>query len=138
MRPSFALALALAAPLFVLASPGCGSETGSGATGSMPDADDGKIRPPGNGKPMSEDAACTALTDAHAQRFTQLKCASTGRICPDFLRAQSAVECVQYDEGAVQGCIKLYNDAKTCDLVREASDLCVVATIAGSAPKGCP
>src|SRR6185369_3177504 len=38
MRPSLALGLALAAPLFVLASPGCGSETGSGTTGTLPDA----------------------------------------------------------------------------------------------------
>lgn len=138
MRPSIALGLALAAPLFVLASPGCGSETGSGTTGALPDADDGKIRPAGNGKPMSEDAACTSLTDAQTQRFTTLKCASTGRICPDFLRAKGAAECLQYDEGAVQGCIQLYNDAKTCDAVRTAGEICVVATIAGSAPKGCP
>lgn len=138
MRPSIALRFILAAPLFVLASPGCGSETGSGSTGSLPDADDGKIHPPGNGKPMSEDAACKALTDAQAQRSTALKCSSTGRVCPDFLRAQSAVECLQYDEGAVQGCIQLYNDGATCDAVREAADLCVVATLGGSAPQGCP
>ena len=138
MRSSIALRLVLAAPLFLLASPGCGSETGSGSTGSLPDADDGKIRPAGNGKPISEDAACKALTDAQAQRSTALKCSSTGRVCPDFLRAQSAVECLQYDEGAVQGCIQLYNDAATCDAARDASDICVVATIGGSAPKGCP
>ena len=136
MRPSLALRLVLAAPLFVLGSSGCGSETGSGSTGSQPD--DGKIRPAGNGKPMSEAAACKALTDAQGLRSTELKCSSTGRICPDFLRAQSAVECVQYDEGAVQGCVKLYNEATTCDAVRAAGDICVVATIAGSAPKGCP
>ena len=138
MRTSIALGLALAAPLFVLASPGCGSETGSGTTGALPDADDGKVRPAGNGKPMSEAAACTSLTDAQAQRSTAVGCTSTGRVCPDFLRAQSAVECVQYDEGAVQGCIQFYNEATTCDAVRKAGEICVVATIAGIAPKGCP
>lgn len=138
MRPFIVLCLALAAPLFVLASPGCGSETGSGTTSSPPDADDGKVHPAGNGKPMSEEAACKALTDAQAQRSTALKCSSTGRVCPDFLRAQSAVECLQYDEGAVQGCIQLYTKAATCDAVREAAEICVVATLAGSAPQGCP
>ena len=137
MRLSIALGLALAAPLFVLVFSGCGSETGGGTTGSLPDADDGKIHPAGNGKPMSEDAACKALTDAQAQRSTSLQCSSTGRVCPDFLRAQSAVECLQYDEGAVQGCVKLYNEAATCDAVREAAGNCVVATIGGSAPQGC-
>lgn len=138
MRSPLALLLVLAAPLFVLASPGCGSDTGSGTTGASPDADDGKIHPPGNGKPMSEAAACKALTDAQAQRSTALQCSSTGRVCPDFLRAQSTVECLQYDEGAVQGCIQLYNDATTCDAARNAAGNCVVATIAGSAPQGCP
>jgi hypothetical protein len=138
MRLSIALGLALAAPLFVLASSGCGSETGSGTTGSLPDADDGKVRPEGNGKPMSEAAACTSLTDAQAQRSTAMGCTTTGRVCPDFLRGQSAVQCVQYDDGAVQGCIQFYSEATTCDAVRKASEICVVATIADSAPKGCP
>jgi hypothetical protein len=138
MRPSIALLLALAAPLFVLSSPGCGGETGSGTTGSPPDADDGKIHPAGNGKPMSEADACKLLTDAQTQQSMLLKCPSTTRICPDFLRAQSSLECVQYDEGAVQGCIKLYQEATTCSGVPEAADICVVATIAGSAPQGCP
>ena len=138
MRPSIAFLLALAAPLFVLSSPGCGGETSSGTTGSPPDADDGKIRPAGNGKPMSEADACKLLTDAQTQQSMSLKCPSTSRICPDFLRAQSSLECVQYDEGAVQGCIKLYQEATTCSGVPEAADVCVVATIAGSAPNGCP
>jgi hypothetical protein len=131
--------LALATSLSLLLAPGCGSETGSGTTtGDAPDADDGKVHPPGNGKPTSEAAACNALIDAQSQRYMALGCASTTRVCPDFVRSQSGVECLQYDEGAVQGCAKLYADATTCKAVAEAAGVCVVATIAGSAPNGCP
>lgn len=140
MRLSFALALGLASAtsLSLLLAPGCGSETGTGTTGDVPDADDGKVHPPGNGKATSEGAACTSLIDAQSQRYMTLGCASTTRVCPDFLRSQTAVSCAQYDEGSAQGCIDLYNAAKTCKEVADAANLCVVATIADSAPKGCP
>ena len=75
------------------------------------------------------------MHDAH---FMSLGCASTTRVCPDFLRTQSAMDCLQYDEGAVNGCLQSYSDATTCKELSERASICVVATIAGSAPKGCP
>lgn len=140
MRPSFSLLVGLAAPLFLLLSSSCGGDTTGGTTGGTPDADDGKFHPPGNGTPMSEADACKALSDAQSKRFVELGqgCPSTSRVCPDFLRVQSGVECLQYDEGAVQGCLQFYSDATTCTAVSDAATFCVVATIAASAPKGCP
>ena len=139
MRQSFSLCAFLASSLLALLASGCGADAGTtGTTGDAPDADDGKFHPPGNGTPMSEDAACNALTDAQTKKFMALGCASTTRVCPDFLRTQSAMECLQYDEGAVNGCLQYYDDAKTCKALSEAAGTCVVATIANSAPKGCP
>ena len=139
MRSSFLLRVLLASSLAAPLLWGCGADTGSGGTtGDPPDASDGKFHPPGNGTPVSEASACTSLTDAQTQHYMALGCASTTRVCPDFLRSQSAVECLQYDEGAVNGCLQFYADAKTCKALSEAAGTCVVATIAGSAPKGCP
>ncbi len=139
MRSSLVLCVALAFPLFALSFSGCGAETGStGTTGDAPDADDGKFHPPGNGTPVSEATACATLTDAQTAHFMDLKCASTTRICPDFLRAQSAMECLQYDEGSINGCLQYYSAATTCEALSAAAGTCVVATIANSAPKGCP
>lgn len=141
MRPFLWLGLGLAAPLFLVLVPGCGTDTGSGSgtTGDPPDADDGKIRPAGNGTPVSEEAACASLLDGQAQKVKSLGgCVSTSPVCPNFLRSQSGAECLQYDEGAVNGCIAIYNAATTCTELSEARTLCYVATIAGSAPKGCP
>ena len=141
MRPSLVLRLLrvfLASSLFALLSSGCGADTTSGTTGDPPDADDGKFHPPGNGMPVSEAVACTSLTDAQTQHFMALGCASTTRVCPDFLRTQSGTECLQYDQGAVNGCLQFYSDAKTCMELSTAAGTCVVATIASSAPKGCP
>jgi hypothetical protein len=88
--------------------------------------------------PVSEAVACTTLTDAQTKQFMMLGCASTTRVCPDFLRSQSATECLQYDQGAVNGCLQFYSDAKTCKDLSAAAGKCVVATIANSAPSGCP
>jgi hypothetical protein len=139
MRSSFVLGVFLASSLFALAWSGCGADTGTtGTTGDVPDANDGKFHPPGNGTPMAEGTACTTLTDAQTQQFMALGCASTTRVCPEFLRTQSGTECLQYDEGAVNGCLQFYSEAKTCKALSEAAGTCVVATIADSAPKGCP
>ena len=138
MRPSLVLFGLLASSLFALSSSGCDADTATGTTGDPPDASDGKFHPPGNGTPMAEATACTVLTDAQTAQSMSLGCPSTTRVCPDFLRAQSGAECLQYDEGAVNGCLQFYSDAKTCKDVSAAAGTCVVATIAGSAPKGCP
>jgi hypothetical protein len=139
MRPSLVLRLGLASSLLVLLSSGCGADTGSGTTGDPPDANDGKFHPAGNGKPVSEDAACTTLKAAQEQQAKNLNgCVSTSAVCPNLLRSQSGGECFQYDEGAVQGCVQFYSDTKSCPELTQARDTCVVATIAGSASKGCP
>lgn len=141
MRTCLLLGLGLAAPLFLLLANGCGSDTGSGSgtTGAGPDPNDGRIRPPGNGTPMSEDAACAALLDGQAQQTKSLGgCVSTSPVCPGFLRSQTGAECLQYDEGAVKGCVAIYAAAKSCMDLAEARNLCYPASIVGSAPKGCP
>jgi hypothetical protein len=139
MRPSILLRVVLASSLLVLFSSGCGTDTGSGTTGDPPDANDGKFHPPGNGKPISESTACTTLHDAQEQHINSLGgCVTTTALCPNFLRSQSGGECFQYDEGAVQGCVQFYSDTKTCQELTAAANTCVVATIAGSASKGCP
>lgn len=140
MRPSLLLCLGLAAPLFLVLLPACGADTGSGSgTTGDPPVNDGKLHPKGNGTPVSEDAACATLLDGQAQQAKSLGgCVTTSPICPDFLRTQSGVECLQYDDGAVKGCLAIYSATKTCKELTEARDLCFVATLAGSAPKGCP
>ena len=137
MRPSLVLHVLLATSLLALASSGCGADPTSSSTGDVPVARDGKFHPPGNGTPVDESTACTTLTDAQTQHFMALGCASTTRVCPDFLRSQSGTDCLQYDQGAVNGCLQFYSDAKTCQELSTAAGTCVVATIAGSAPKGC-
>ena len=138
MRSSLVLrvffAFSLSAPLLSA----CGADTGSGTTGDPPDASDGKFHPPGNGMPVAEASACTSLTDAQTAHYMALGCPSTTRVCPDFLRSESGMECLQYDEGAVNGCLQYYSDATTCKELSERASTCVVATITGSAPKGCP
>ena len=136
MRPS--LVLLVTTSLVIAFSSGCGADTTSGTTGDLPDANDGKFHPPGNGTPMSEATACTTRTDAQTPHYTAPGSASTTRVCPDFLRTQSGTECLQYDQGAVNGCLQFYSDAKTCMDLSKAAGTCVVATIASSAPKGCP
>ncbi len=138
MRPSIALHLVLASSLLVLVSSGCGTDIGSGTTGDPADASDGKFHPPGNGMPVAEGAACSTLTDAQTQHFMAMGCASTTRVCPDFLRTQAGTDCLQYDQGAVNGCLQYYADATSCMDLSQRASVCVVATIAGSAPKGCP
>ena len=64
--------------------------------------------------------------------------AGTTRTCPEFLRAQFSKQCLQYDQGSVQGCIDYYNDKKSCaDLSKGIND-CAVTPLAGTEPKGCP
>lgn len=138
MRPSHVLSVLLASSLFALLLPACGADSTSGSTGDPPNADDGKFHPPGNGMPVAEASACTSLTDAQTAHYMALGCPSTTRVCPDFLRSESGMECLQYDEGAVNGCLQYYSDATTCKELSERASTCVVATITGSAPKGCP
>ena len=125
---------ALAFPLLLLLA--CGSGSGAGAGGSG--GNDGKYHPPGNGTPMSEADACTALSQAVSSDSLTLMCLSTGLTCPDLLRAEFTTPCLEYDQGSVQGCVAYYAAADTCAALDTASAGCAVTPIAGSAPKGCP
>jgi hypothetical protein len=107
--------------------------TGTGGAGGS----DGKYHPPTNGVVMSESDACTAIQMAQSSDHLKLSCTATGELCPDLLRDQFGM-CFEYDQGTVQGCVAYYAMATTCDALATAIDMCAVATIAGSAPKGCP
>lgn len=132
---SLALLPAAAAPF---ASFGCGGDASGTTSGEVMEAGDGKFHPPGNGTAMNEAEACTSLTDTQAQRLQFLGCAGTTRTCPEFLRVQFAHECLQYDQGSVQGCMTYYTDQKNCaDLIQSFND-CAVTPLAGTDPKGCP
>lgn len=112
---------------------GCGSSGGSSGGGGS----DGKFHPPANGQPEDEGAACDQLVAAIESRFQALSCVGTTRQCPGFLTAQFG-SCFQYDAGTVQGCAAHYEAATTCDELTQAITECAVATIEGSAGKGCP
>jgi hypothetical protein len=136
MRPA-RLLFPLLFPL-VAALPGCSGEDSSGTTGGPMEASDGKFHPPGNGMAMSESDACNTLTSAQSSRRQALGCAGTTRTCPEFLRAQFTTECLQYDQGSVQGCVAYYEEKKSCVDLNMSVDECAVTPLAGTAPMGCP
>lgn len=139
MRPFLLRSVGLAA--LALVGIGCGgAESASAASSSSgpSDAGDGRVHPPGDGTHVSEASACETLKGAQAMRRLELSCTGTSRICPDALRAEFATECLEYDQGSVQGCLAYYNEAKTCDDLSKAINDCAVTSFAGSQPKGCP
>jgi hypothetical protein len=122
-----------AAGLWILQA-GCGSESDSAQ-----DAGDGKFHPPPNQVRIAEAPACDALLTAYeAQRQALGGCVITSRICPDYLHATFGAQCLQYDQGSVDGCIVYYQSKTTCDALKPALDGCVITAYPGTAPAGCP
>jgi len=139
MRPRLALALAslALAVTAALSTAACGSSSGpAGGAGGM---DDGKVHPAGNGQHETQDAACAALSQAQDARNQALACIATSRPCPTLVLVQvGGTECLEYDQGSVQGCIDYYGQQGTCDALAKAIDDCVVTAFPESAPSGCP
>jgi hypothetical protein len=123
---------------FGTAALACGCSGAPGATGGMGGASDGKYHPAESGTPMQEAEACNTLSTAAGTDQMNLGCVSTSQGCPDLLRVEFMTPCLQYDEGTVQGCVAYYAMATTCGQLTNAIASCVIAPIAGSAPKGCP
>jgi hypothetical protein len=139
MRPAALVSLFLLPLAIVALAPlGCSGESGGATTGDPMEAGDGKFHPPGNGTAMNEGDACKALTDTQAQRLQFLGCAGTTRTCPEFLRVEFGTQCLQYDQGSVQGCIDYYTGQKSCPELIKALSNCSVTPLAGTSPKGCP
>jgi hypothetical protein len=109
--------------------------TGSTGTGG---GGDGKVHPPGNGVPMSESDACNALRMAQDSQYLSLGCVATSQTCPDLLRNEFGTQCLEYDQGSVNGCVSYYGMAASCAALDTAVADCAVTALAGSAPKGCP
>ena len=55
--------------------------------------------------------------------------------CPNFVRTQYDPDCVEFDQGSVQGCAAFYASAMTCDELA-SSDTCEAVTFADS--PACP
>ena len=138
MRSVLATATTFLMILAMFAIPACG-DGGEGAGGSGAGGSDGKYRPAGNGQRQDEADACNALSKAQDARNAALACIATLRPCPSLLRVMmSGTECLEYDQGSVQGCIDYYNQQTDCDALAKSIDACVVTSFAGSAPSGCP
>ncbi|MFT3773054.1 MAG: hypothetical protein QM820_47335 [Minicystis sp.] len=135
--------VSIAASIFTLllaafAVPACGSE-GTGAGGSGTGGDDGKYHPAGNGQRQNEADACDALSKAQDTHNLALGCTATSRPCPTLIQVQAGgTQCLQYDQGSVQGCVDYYDQQTTCDALAKAADTCVVTSFPDSAPNGCP
>jgi len=100
------------------------------------DPDDGKYHPPPNGVHITEEEACLRLHEAFQDQASELQCSKTVRICPGFLRVQLTPECMEYDEGSVQGCVTFYQEITACAELIETD--CVVTAYPGTEPAGCP
>jgi hypothetical protein len=142
MPTRFRLSLALVV-LAALPLAACGSDDADAGTSAAADAGDGRYHPPGNGKAMTEQAACDALSSARQAKMKALQqagqsCSATVRPCPTFLRAQfPGNDCAQYDEGTVTGCAAYYDDTSDCDGLAKAVANCAVAPLAGTHSDGC-
>ncbi len=117
---------------------GCGSDTDGTSGTAAADASDGRYHPAGNGKAMTEQDACAALSNARQARGKDLACSATVRPCPTFLRAQfPGNDCAQYDEGTVTGCVAYYAGKSSCEALAAAVSDCAVSPIAGTHSDGC-
>jgi hypothetical protein len=141
MRATMRVPTSLAAPvaiLVALALSACGSDGGSGSGGAG-GSGDGKVHPAGNGQHQSQADACDALSNAQDARSKAMSCTSTLRPCPTLILVMAGgTECLEYDQGSVQGCVDYYNQQATCDDLAKAIDACVVTAFQDSAPNGCP
>ncbi len=93
-------------------------------------------RPEPNGVHISETQACNSLLEAFKDQATALGCSKTIRPCPQFLRVQFTVQCMEYDEGSVQGCVDFYEAITNCSELVETD--CAVTAYPGTEPAGCP
>ncbi len=126
---------ALAAALALGAACG-GDDEGTSGTAQQGGMDDGKLRPDPNGVHITEEEACDRLQSAYAQRRFDLQCPSmTVQACPGFVRVVYDPNCVEFDEGSVQGCIDHWNDTNLCDEL--APDNCIATTYPGTVSAGC-
>ncbi len=98
--------------------------------------DDGKFHPPASGQHTSETAACDALQGAFRDQAIALGCTNTVRACPGFLRVHYSPDCMEYDQGTVDGCIDFFQNVGDCAALVE--DACVLITYPGTEPAGCP
>jgi hypothetical protein len=117
---------------------GC-SSTDTGAASATGDASDGRYHPEPDGTHVSESSACAALQTAQdAKLMSIMGCVGTTRTCPALLRVEFATECMEYDQGSVDGCIEYYNASPSCDALRDRIADCVVTPYPGTEPAGCP
>jgi hypothetical protein len=103
-------------------------DDGSGGT-------DTRYHAPPDGTHMGEMAACDALRNAFQDTAVQLKCSKTVRTCPGFVRANYDPDCVEYDQGSVQGCAEYYGSVASCQALVDTD--CVVTVYPGTEPAGC-
>jgi hypothetical protein len=136
MRPSLLLGLGFFSAILSPLACGSGETAGTSSSGT-PDAGDGKFHPMGNGTHITEANACTTLANAQSAAVGQLGCAGTTRLCPDLLRAQFVTACLEYDEGSVQGCIKYYSEATTCDELNKNIGDCAITAFSNTMSAGC-
>lgn len=131
MRPLLVLVSCLA----LLACSSTDTDSSAAATG---DASDGRYHPDPSGVHVAEEAACEALREAQENKRMSLNCVGTTRTCPSLLRAEFSTECMEYDQGSVDGCIDYYNKSPSCaELSKRVKD-CVVTPYPGTEPAGCP
>lgn len=108
--------------------------TQSGASSSG--TGDNRYHPTPNGVRISEDAACNAVRGAIVARATELACVKSLPLCKAFIVSQYQPECMQYDQGSVQGCESYFAAVATCAELVEGD--CVLTTYPETAPLGCP
>jgi hypothetical protein len=105
----------------------CGAEAPIDARESAPAS-----HPP----PLSEAAACAALTNVYWEHALEMGCPVTIRTCPDYLRVEQGEACLLYDAASVYRCMDLWRDTQSCAAL--AATPCEPIAIAASAPEGCP
>ncbi len=113
----------------LVACSGGGEDDGGGGAGGV---DDGKFP-----TAITEAEACDTLQNAYQQRVMDLGCGSkTVRTCPGFVRVIYDPDCVEFDQGSVQGCVDYWNGIDRCTDLFE--DDCIATTYPGTEPAGCP
>ena len=76
------------------------------------------------------------LQSVMADKSLKRGCGMTWRACPGFWRVQYSPDCMQYDQGSVNGCVSYFEGIYDCDKLVETE--CVVTSYPESAPAGCP
>lgn len=138
---SLSLGLLGVSASLALSYAGCDSGGGTssgGGSGTTTTSGDGKYYPPANGVHGTEKQACDALIATVEKKFLALHCVGTSQTCPAFLRSKFQTPCMEYDMGSVQGCTQYYNEQKSCQALKDATDDCVVTPYPGTEPAGCP